>query len=1023
MWTRLRYAAVLAALMGVLVLAGGCGGSAGGGADVLEDPAAGQDGAEAGTPEADGDQGQAQEAEGPGEEQGADGEGPEAEVVDQGPWPVACSRDDQCQLPCAQGTCLPGGACVFIPRPGACALPIGDGSQVACFDASDPSPDKPGFFCAPGLAQDRWSGAWFYDDVEKALPGVYTPLDTSGSGIGWHRSTRRSAHGAWSWYLGDEASGSYQAALPVDSSLALTLSLPEAPLRLRFDLWLETEGSEGYDALTVRAEEPGGAITPLFDSQDWGGTTGGVFRKVVADLAPLAGRTVTLRFRFATGDAKINLFEGAYLDQLELSSGACSADAECDDLNPCTAEGCGAEGRCSVRLTEDCCVASSDCDDHDLCTTDSCSDFGGHCQHTPLEGCCQEAADCDDGDACTLDLCPVPGEDCRHRTTCCQANADCLDWDPCSTGLCQEGQCRYVDTCCHADIDCDDGELCTKDVCGLDGACQHKPAWLPGCCVPEVFTEDFDGPEQPFTFSGGAGEVGWHHVTDLKAKSAPGALYYGDPAALTYDADGAQSGEAVSPPVTLPLNQELTLSLNLWQYTESGYDEPSVLVREGGKDHLVWSPSYSTAQKAWIAISEDLTSLGGATVQLVLAFEADASFAHEGVYVDDLQVRSSCTPRHCTKKADCPTLDSCRSGACELGVCLYSYTCCLDAGQCDDDDPCTTDSCELGHCQHDHQAGCCADLGDCEDHNPCTQDACPGPGQQCNHQWVEDCCTQGSDCDDGNACTRDLCQDAECIHQDLCCADDAQCDDGDACTSELCGGGLCQYQPLPGDGCCSLTPLDQDFDGTEASGLEVDPPVGGVGWRVVAGLGLGGSNALYYGDPSTWDFDNGAVNHGSARFKAVSLPALSDLTLGFKVYGDTYYSTSYDVLEVVVHAGDASYLVWSKPYNWGQEEDPWDWWDWYALPPLPAASEWLAAKADLSAFAGRTVDLEFAFDTVDSYDNDTLGVLVDDLRIDSTCKLRACTGASACADGLDASEEVCQQGSCTYSLQFQVYEP
>lgn len=66
----------------------------------------------------------------------------------------------------------------------------------------------------------------------------------------------------------------------------------------------------------------------------------------------------------------------------------CSDASQCDDLDPCTTDACGEDGRCTWT--------PGDIDDHDRCTIDACDPLEGetHVEYVPA-----------DGDACTLDAC------------------------------------------------------------------------------------------------------------------------------------------------------------------------------------------------------------------------------------------------------------------------------------------------------------------------------------------------------------------------------------------------------------------------------------------------------------------------------------------------------------------------------------------------------------------------------------------------------------------------------------------
>jgi len=924
-----------------------------------------------------------------------------------GPYVLACEDDADCRVACGQGSCDDASRrCVFVPKPGQCVLPVpGDVALVDCFAAGAGNPQLGCLFCQPGVAQDRWSAAAWFDDLETAA----TPLaisDATNSGVRWHRSSRRSSSGAWSLYLGTDA-GDYQAALPVDSTASLALDLPDASsVALRFDLWLETEGTAGYDVLTVGLDATDGSHV-LFTSDSLNGDTGGRFARQELDVTSWAGQKVTLRLRFETLDAKINQFEGAYVDRLGVWTGCCGANVECDDLDPCTKEHCSDDQTACVRFPlTGCCATAVDCDDDDPCTLDSCPVPGEGCQHVEVPECCATTADCDDGEPCTDDTCPLPGGDCRHLRTCCTKSSECVDDDPCTKGLCQAGACRYLDTCCHADADCDDGELCTRDTCLVDGACEHKPAHLPGCCLPEIYEQHFDLDAGGFEFSGGSGNVGWHHVTDSRSKSAPGALYYGDPETDSYD-DGSggddwwyddywgygNEGDAKGPAVLLPMGVEITLSFALWIEAEDGYDKLTVFVDDGTEEFAVWKSDSSTPESIWTSVSVDLSALAGREIRLRLYFSCDGYGFYEGVYVDDLRYTTSCGPHTCDANGDCPAWGDCRDGGCVGGLCVFEYLCCSTSEECDDDDVCTTDGCVGGKCRHDRTPGCCTSVFDCDDGNPCTADGCPGEGLQCTHVPIDGCCLSDAECGDGDSCSFDWCRANVCSHAPSCCASDTDCDDGDdACTSDRCVGGTCSYVPTWLPECCYPVPFFESFEGTNA--FTFTGGTSTVGWHVTSGLAPAPEQTvLYFGDPDAFSYWALSSNEGSALSTPFLLPPGSDLGLSFDFWQHTEGSYYWDYTEVFVVFGDHEARVWAKAGDTPQQE-------------------WTTIEVDLSAFGGLEVRLRvhFAADSSVSYE----GVLLDNLRVTSSCGPKSCTADAGCPAPEACFDSRCVQGACAY---------
>jgi len=161
------------------------------------------------------------------------------------------------------------------------------------------------------------------------------------------------------------------------------------------------------------------------------------------------------------------------------SQGQCAGGPPlgCDDLNPCTSDGCdGASGCVHLPAT-----ASTACDDGDPCTSgDLCT--AGKCSPGLAICACTSHADCgkfDDGDLCNgtlyCDKSQGPPYTCKLNpasvVTCPGSGGD-----PCKKSVCQPttGQCALQ--LAPPGSACDDGEACTAgDFCS-QGLCQGGTA-------------------------------------------------------------------------------------------------------------------------------------------------------------------------------------------------------------------------------------------------------------------------------------------------------------------------------------------------------------------------------------------------------------------------------------------------------------------------------------------------------------------------------------------------------------------
>ncbi|MBM4355317.1 MAG: hypothetical protein FJ109_16285, partial [Deltaproteobacteria bacterium] len=136
------------------------------------------------------------------------------------------------------------------------------------------------------------------------------------------------------------------------------------------------------------------------------------------------------------------------------NGGACAGgpDANCDDANPCTDDGCHPLSGCTHAANSD------PCDDANACTTgDACQ--GGVC----LAG---KAVGCDDQNLCTDDTCD-PKSGCIHAMN----SAPCDDGSVCTLNdKCEKGSCVG-----SAPFVCEDSNPCTDDQCHPKKGCLFVP--------------------------------------------------------------------------------------------------------------------------------------------------------------------------------------------------------------------------------------------------------------------------------------------------------------------------------------------------------------------------------------------------------------------------------------------------------------------------------------------------------------------------------------------------------------------
>ncbi len=542
--------------------------------------------------------------------------------------------------------------------------------------------------------------------------------------------------------------------------------------------------------------------------------------------------------------------------------------------------------------------------------------------------------------------------DCAGSASCATA-ADCDDGDACTADACAAGACVHEPQACGCvtSADCDDGDPCTVDACEA-GACRHALDYGPGCCAEQnhVKIAFGDGTAGGLVLAPSDTPARWS-VSKHRFKSGPASLYFGNPATFTYAVPGqASAGTATTPSLALPAGYPVRLRFALWLDVEAlpDYDRFEVRVLEGAGSTTVWQKSAlaPSEYKAWADVEVNLSGFAGRTVRVQFAFDSVDALenATEGVYLDDLEVRTLCQP---------------------YGGCAFD-------AECADALPCTVDACVDGACVHPVDPGCCEAPADCDDHYACTLDGCFGG--QCVHEAVPDCCVSDVECADLSPCTADACVLGACVHEPVggpdCCATAADCDDGDPCTADACAGQSCTHQALGGPGCCKpSTAFEAAFDDHTLQGFEVLEDGTGALWQVHFARWTSPPFSLYYGDVAAGSFDVGERTFGVATSPAFTVPAAAaGAWLRFDAWLDVEPGLDADEVNVFVISGGVIKLAWSR-----------------AKLPANSMRAWVQASADLTAYKGKSVRLQIEFDSVDADQNTGEGVYLDNLRVEGTC--------------------------------------
>ncbi len=369
----------------------------------------------------------------------------------------------------------------------------------------------------------------------------------------------------------------------------------------------------------------------------------------------------------------------------------------------------------------------------------------------------------------------------------------------------------------------------------------------------------------------------------------------------------------------------------------------------------------------------------------------------------DKQHWSPRTGGRCEDDNPCTINDACKDGKCEGAY--YG-------DRCSDQLTCTEDICDgKGGCSNSLKSGYCAIDRECYEDGDRSLDGC----QLCDvatstTAWtaIAKLCKVGNQChlpDEKDSTGCGICdpdQDAKAWSQtpDTCVIagkcrkqDETELGGCGVCNAKLSStafsapagkcriGGVCYDDGSKTQAGChrcdisksrntwtpiSATTTTTDFEAGLA-GFVADPAKDGVGWTATDLRAHGGSQSLHYGDPSKKNYDNKAINAGSVRKTAIVLPAGQKTSLVFWLYVDPEHSASFDKLTLQIDGKE----VWKK--------DP-------ANTVAPANHrKWIPIEVDLSAHAGKTITLSFAFSTEDAWNNSGEGVFIDDLVIYTAC--------------------------------------
>ena len=353
----------------------------------------------------------------------------------------------------------------------------------------------------------------------------------------------------------------------------------------------------------------------------------------------------------------------------DCSTAPANEGADCNDVQPCQVNGHCTNGLC-VGTQKDCTFSP-----YSECNVVACNPNTNQCEPTAADpskqgqACALTGDLCSDGKTCNNGLCEGgSAKDCSYLTVnctngVCNPNNGFCEADPvppggtCYDGIgeCEEGTCDNNANCVPSNLpsgtSCDDFNSCTTgDVC--DGSGQCAGTNTPNCTT--YFEELFEG---------GCPPGGWTLNPDWQCgvpTSGPGSAYSGSQCLATVLAGNYAnnlawaSAYSQTPPIDLSAAAEPLLSFWAWYNTESCCDgwHVEISTDNGATFSLVTTvtPAYNgtvNSQQAWrgnLSASGwqpflvDLLAYQGQTVILRFAFRSDGSVVNPGVYIDDVRV-------------------------------------------------------------------------------------------------------------------------------------------------------------------------------------------------------------------------------------------------------------------------------------------------------------------------------------------------------------------------------------------------
>jgi len=166
-----------------------------------------------------------------------------------------------------------------------------------------------------------------------------------------------------------------------------------------------------------------------------------------------------------------------------------------------------------------------------------------------------------------------------------------------------------------------------------------------------------------------------------------------------------------------------------------------------------------------------------------------------------------------------------------------------------------------------------------------------------------------------------------------------------------------------------------NFDTATLQGWTITPnsitPTSPVKWQLDTKRAASPSYSLYFGNPTTRLFeDPGNVVNGAATSPSFTLPSgQGKLCLAFSLHKQSE-TAPYDNITVTLQPSNTQ--VWKSTNETNNANST-------------ATGPFLTFAANLTTYAGQTVQLKFYFDSLDSVANNYEGAYLDNVRVLSNC--------------------------------------